>query len=1335
MIEPGRQAVQHFISHRDEVLLGMGAVLFPNADWSTQRGRVKGLFARLDMDGDVEGFTDRWRFSPADVEQVRLPMADGTVFDMRVYLQAQREATQWLNARVETRIGMAGFISAWLTQHKPHKRHHERTVKSFCFQEAESISRDAKAAWCRANGHAVLSLQHDGIVIAMADGTDLSTACEMMRRASEHELGYEQQCEVKEPEMPTGVARPAHCSKEVAERLVQREVGHARGPQQAPPLQAVTAHGVRLHAPAWDDAQFTAATCDQLCADPVLRLHLRSRKMEEGEGLTSRTGIQVMLDAGERTVMRERGQAGGSKAVEETAHALAASLDLHAHHHFTHAAAVDGSCKEEVGDDGKYRRFLAYGVFEGMHRMDDGGGLWGGRVDADLEIADAEMAAIHAYMAEVVRREGQHASEARLLVQSDCLGVLDAIESAWQRHDATALPKMDRGAMLESICRLREQLGRVVFLFTPSHRGIAPNAYADAAAKSHLHAPLLDLSDGVHARVLSRPCVYCVDSDFARDGTLQPATGASEPRRILWDRGVFSAARKRVGRWLHRSMADGLSALPVDATFIGRRGHPSESTTYAAVVKLGVTCRKLDSKESEPVERMAEDSQRVSIVMAARQGRALGVRGAHDEQWRWAMAAERRTGVAGWAARHGRRGCPGCIPTPPVMDSCPRCNGWNGRGRRGHVELARPGCVDRRLCGTCGGGVGSERKGKVPTSSAMRRAVNVTARDAMAGRAATLDGWHEGSRRVRRLGTDEEEAFERPPHWMGFAGLARTVVERLLRDGDLDGGQLGDTAAERIADVRHVLGGRCRASPEYQAARDEMEAAVRGVERAIITCGGEGSALLDRVRLARAYLSPRGGAADGDPAGGWEALRSLIACDAPEPDWKLAGGLTASERAEMWKAVDDRITKSWRDIITAAHEIRLTWQRATEREAQRRSDLEAGRGVLRVLLRAWREVTDDVRAGAAKWEQRWSAPGERGLRLARRLEFGPGGSRWRAEEGWRMRMLLAWMRLCRAGAVAKARQRSGRWQRQERERRGAQAWTAWEGTTSSAPRQTTGWHEDCPVLREAIERQHGATSGAAAVIARRRPRAPADDSQQPKRARPAQRGDSVGEGSSRRGEGRDAGGSSGDERAGEAASPAGSRRLDGDERCDTRSHTHTAAPRLGNGLPVRETRAELDHQQQQRQQQQQQQQPPPQRQQAPCMRLGQHDRVDGEAHAELQDGAVERDAAQQMGSVAQQQQLEHHQQQQRLRRQQAQPANGPAPPSNNTTSGSTSTRADSSNNGSSSSGGSSSSNSRGVGSREQRQQRQHAGGARARAARTSLVARCCCCECCCEEAA
>ena len=103
---------------------------------------------------------------------------------------------------------MTRFVTDWLAHHKPGKGHPERTVKSFAFQEAESISRRAKVRWAARNGHAVLSLQHDGIVVAVKRGSDAGDVAEQMATASEEALGYRQPCELKEQEPPSGVARP-----------------------------------------------------------------------------------------------------------------------------------------------------------------------------------------------------------------------------------------------------------------------------------------------------------------------------------------------------------------------------------------------------------------------------------------------------------------------------------------------------------------------------------------------------------------------------------------------------------------------------------------------------------------------------------------------------------------------------------------------------------------------------------------------------------------------------------------------------------------------------------------------------------------------------------------------------------------------------------------------------------------------------------------------------------------------------------------------------------------------------------------------------------------------
>ena len=143
----------------------------------------------------------------------------------------------------------------------------------------------------------------------------------------------------------------------------------------------------------------------------------------------------------------------------------------------------------------------------------------------------------------------------------------------------------DRGALLESICRLRSKMDRIIFLFTPSHKGVAPNAYADAAAKSHLQSPC-ESDTHITAQVQSRPCLYRMCSDFDEQGQLQPMNAQAESVWISWDRALFKTVRKRSARWIHMQMTGSQQHTLLDATFIGRRGHKNESPSYVHLTPL-----------------------------------------------------------------------------------------------------------------------------------------------------------------------------------------------------------------------------------------------------------------------------------------------------------------------------------------------------------------------------------------------------------------------------------------------------------------------------------------------------------------------------------------------------------------------------------------------------------------------------------------------------------------------------------------------------------------------------------------------------------------------------
>lgn len=229
---------------------------------------------------------------------------------------------------------------------------------------------------------------------------------------------------------------------------------------------------------------------------------------------------------------------------------------------------------------------------------------------------------------------------------------------------------------------------------------------------------------------------------------------------------------------------------------------------------------------------------------------------------------------------------------------------------------------------------------------------------------------------------------------------------------------------------------------------------------------------------------------------GWGAVRRIVAQDLPEPEWELApGGGRMDEklqRAHLASTLGEITTM----IAFYVSGTRDAWAHAAQPEVRRRLAMEGGRDVMRVLMRAWKEVADGVQAGAAKWEGRWAQAraGAGGCELGSRLKFNEGGSAWKAEEGWGPRMVLAWMRLVRAGKVRNER-------REGAKRRAAEAGA---GTASKEAylRHTPVYHEQqgahpqqkdiysgCREINWAKEAMvaadTGATSGASAVIARR----------------------------------------------------------------------------------------------------------------------------------------------------------------------------------------------------------------------------------------------------------
>jgi len=349
---------------------------------------------------------------------------------------------------------------------------------------------------------------------------------------------------------------------------------------------------------------------------------------------------------------------------------------------------------------------------------------------------------------------------------------------------------------------------------------------------------------------------------------------------------------------------------------------------------------------------------------------------------------------------------------------------------------------------------------------------------------------------------------------VGFAGLAQTTVERLAREGgtrdeDAESSALPQAAA--LADLRHVLGGHCT-DDSVDARVGHLRDAITSLRRVIERHGGGASRLHDVVTQAEDYLAGSATERAARDDAGWQALRSVLAYHIPRPDWSTCER-DATDRMSGGSAVlpSHALLEPLAQANAAAAAIRDAWKARARRELARREAMEAGRDVARVILRAWREVTDGIRAGAARWEQDWAAGSEVSARapargangragggaggcarcvLARRLEFGEGAGTLYAEVGWPVRVMLAWQRLVRAGKIRRLRMRRGSaWLEGEAARiaaglRGLPTQAAADEAGLPSSMRSYTWADE-----EAIAAEHHITSGAACVRARRASRA------------------------------------------------------------------------------------------------------------------------------------------------------------------------------------------------------------------------------------------------------
>ena len=83
--------------------------------------------------------------------------------------------------------------------------------------------------------------------------------------------------------------------------------------------------------------------------------------------------------------------------------------------------------------------------------------------------------------------------------------------------------------------------------------------------------------------------MYAAEADYRGDGSLKLASEAGAGVTVVNMR-FLPCTRRRAASWVHERLAEGRPGeYLLDKTFVGRRGHGTESRTFAAVARAAMT--------------------------------------------------------------------------------------------------------------------------------------------------------------------------------------------------------------------------------------------------------------------------------------------------------------------------------------------------------------------------------------------------------------------------------------------------------------------------------------------------------------------------------------------------------------------------------------------------------------------------------------------------------------------------------------------------------------------------------------------------------------------------
>ena len=106
-------------------------------------------------------------------------------------------------------------------------------------------------------------------------------------------------------------------------------------------------------------------------------------------------------------------------------------------------------------------------------------------------------------------------------------------------------------ALVEAVCAVRAQLGRVILVYCPAHRGIAGNEAADAVAKAHLGGEREDTAAALAPHLRAKRGLTLIESEYGADW-------------VHTEKRFYRQVKASMGRWIRQELLKTTNNLRYD---------------------------------------------------------------------------------------------------------------------------------------------------------------------------------------------------------------------------------------------------------------------------------------------------------------------------------------------------------------------------------------------------------------------------------------------------------------------------------------------------------------------------------------------------------------------------------------------------------------------------------------------------------------------------------------------------------------------------------------------------------------------------------------------------